>query len=556
MSSESQAPQVNEALKKENIVHECPVCIEKYTKVRREISCPKCENDACHRCVQRYITETLEDPHCMHCKHPFDRQFLHQQLTKTFMTTEYVQKRRDILWNREESYLPGAMAFIPLLKETESLRKERLEIEKTLTDLYARIQTIQLRRQTIDQSINSGVLPENLSTEVVKAQQKFVRHCIKETCKGWLSTQWKCDLCDTRVCSDCYQPKTTDHICKKEDIDTADYIRKNAKNCPGCGEMIEKKDGCDMMFCTSCHTAFSWKTLEISKGAIHNPHYFAWRQAQGVNERTIGDIQCGGVPDTALFNHYSDMKHRYHFNAYSNITSHTEIFDRLDFPSIENARLNKIVPGEQHGGTEYYSVKISKYHKLYLAFSNICRYLEHARHHTLPGGRYHYNEDAVNTQIRHMRLNYLQNNITKDAYKIFLANEEKKREKLRILSQPIDTLYNAASDILRRAIPSAEHTGIDMSIRANRTPENYETIFQYGKTHLTEYFKLLDFINDIYEDISHEFNTVVPNMLHHATETFMNYKRVAAADRKYKKERQIRNATATPDSDSDSDYTE
>ena len=536
------------------LVHECPICIEKYTKVRREISCPKCENAACHRCTQRYITETLEDPHCMHCKHPYDRQFLNQQLTKTFMTTEYVQKRREILWNREESYLPGAMVFVPFLKENDALRKESIEIEKMIYELQNRINVIQLRKHTINHSINSGVLPENLSTEVVKAQQKFVRHCIKDSCKGWLSTQWKCDLCDTKVCSDCYQPKLHDHICKKEDIDTADYIRKNAKNCPKCGEMIEKKDGCDMMFCTSCHTAFSWKTLEISKGAIHNPHYFAWRQAQGVTERTIGDIQCGGVPDTALFNHYSDMKHIYNFNYYTDI-SKTEIFDRLDLPSLNDVSVTRITPGQPQRGGDRYAVKITKYHKIYLAFSEIARYLEHARHHTLAGGRYYYYEETTNTRIRRMRLDYLQDRLPKEEYKIFLANEEKKREKLRILSQPIDTLYNAAADILRRAIPSIAHTGIDMSITDNRTPENYETLFQYGKQHLEEYFNLVDFINDIYDDISREFNTVVPHIAHDTTEKFQNYKRAEAADRKMQREAKPKKAAAL-DSDSDSDYTE
>jgi hypothetical protein len=28
------------------------------------------------------------------------------------------------------------------------------------------------------------------------------------------------------------------------------------------------------MYCISCHTSFSWKTLKIDTGEIHNPEYF------------------------------------------------------------------------------------------------------------------------------------------------------------------------------------------------------------------------------------------------------------------------------------------
>lgn len=54
---------------------------------------------------------------------------------------------------------------------------------------------------------------------------------------------------------------------------------------------------CDQMFCTACHTAFSWKTLRIATGAIHNPYYFAWMREQGAQDRNPLDIRCGQEVD-------------------------------------------------------------------------------------------------------------------------------------------------------------------------------------------------------------------------------------------------------------------
>jgi hypothetical protein len=46
------------------------------------------------------------------------------------------------------------------------------------------------------------------------------------------------------------------------------------------------------MWCTQCHTAFSWATGAIETN-IHNPHYHEWLRNRGARGRTIGEVQCG-----------------------------------------------------------------------------------------------------------------------------------------------------------------------------------------------------------------------------------------------------------------------
>ena len=99
-----------------------------------------------------------------------------------------------------------------------------------------------------------------------------------------------------------------------------------------------------------------------------------------------------------------------------------------------------------------------------------------------------------------------------------------------------------------------------MSIPSNRTPENYEKLFAYGKLHIDEYYKLVEFINVIYKDISFELNVKIPYISKYCKETMNNYSLIVRSERKEKRREELRNASAAAVptvaeySDSDSDW--
>jgi hypothetical protein len=99
-------------------------------------------------------------------------------------------------------------------------------------------------------------------------------------------------VCDTKVCKECRIVKADGHECKADDVATAEALAAESKPCPKCAAAISKVSGCDQMWCTLCHTTFSWNTGKIETSVIHNPHYFQWAAANG---RTLPRADLPGV---------------------------------------------------------------------------------------------------------------------------------------------------------------------------------------------------------------------------------------------------------------------
>jgi hypothetical protein len=129
----------------------------------------------------------------------------------------------------------------------------------------------------------------------IKEKHEFIMNCQSSGCKGYLSTKYKCGLCEKTTCSACLTVKEHGHECKEDDLSTVRMIRKETKPCPKCSARISKIDGCDQMWCVECKTAFSWKSGNIVNGTIHNPHYYEYlRKEQGFVPRA--DNPCGEIP--------------------------------------------------------------------------------------------------------------------------------------------------------------------------------------------------------------------------------------------------------------------
>jgi hypothetical protein len=220
----------------------------------------------------------------MGCAKQMTREEVVKKFTKKFVSTKYKEHREKCLFELEKAMLPATQPIVERMLEHEKYKNEILKLRRQVDQIYRQI-------REYEDIINNG----RETTE----RKVFVRKCPNSECRGFLSTQWKCNLCERKTCKDCNESIDADdeHKCDPNAVETAKLLAKDSKPCPKCGEMIFKIDGCDQIWCTQCRTAFSWNTGRIETGIVHNPHYFEWLKNTGKNmtddpERDM-HIRCG-----------------------------------------------------------------------------------------------------------------------------------------------------------------------------------------------------------------------------------------------------------------------
>ena len=288
------------------------------------MKCPGCEQQLCRSCLQTYALNQTDEPFpCMNpsCESTWDREFLDANTTKSFRLGEYKTHREKVLLDKERARLAAtqedaaafneAKAFVKtstvkmadLETQIRNLQKELYKTSTLNAHASSVVQSLGRTRMPVRNTVTyeTGAVasPVNAKTEV----RAFIKPCPAPECKGYLSTAWKCGLCNTWSCPDCHDWKGTcltkndpdhPHTCDPGKVATAKLIMQESQSCPKCGVSICKISGCDLMFCTCCNTGFNWRTGKIHQGPVHNPHYFEWLQRSG---RTIAEAQGAAAVD-------------------------------------------------------------------------------------------------------------------------------------------------------------------------------------------------------------------------------------------------------------------
>jgi len=241
---------------------DCDICCETFTKqVRKPIHCGNCELMACATCVKQYLLSQKTN-HCMGCKVGWTDAFCSKTLGG-FMHGQYRKYTKELLWDMEKARMPETMPAVErtlkLRKMVEDARKMEIQVREAL-QVYNNIRDMHI---ILKRNIDHGNVDGSSKEQMESKKKQFTRACPVDGCTGFLSSQWKCGICENWTCKECLEvigkDKEAEHICNPDILASAQLLKKETKPCPSCSAAIYKISGCDQMWCTQCKIPFSWR---------------------------------------------------------------------------------------------------------------------------------------------------------------------------------------------------------------------------------------------------------------------------------------------------------
>jgi len=416
----------------------CQICDYSINKsVRKYIACQYCDFTACKTCCETYIlNESIVK--CMRpdCGREWTRNYISSVFTASFINGKLKKHKEQVLFDSERALLPATQPIVERRIKIEETQHKRKEILKKIKILQ--MQQHQFQNEIWRLHINR--------TPIERAE--FVKRCPDADCRGFLSTQWKCGLCQKWSCPQCHEIKGLDrdalHTCNPELVATVALLSADTKPCPSCHTQIFRVSGCDDMFCTNCHTGFNWRTGR-QQNTIHNPHYFEWLRRNGDQiPRTPGDVPCRNELTNLVYTTIRRTLREKH-SANPSSSSCGDFIEKL----IRNA--------------------------LHLRYVTITTYQQ--------GGQFQRNEE--------LRIMYMRNQITEEKFKVILQRDQKKSDKMREIHNVLDLLLTTITDIVFRFLDhlNSAHMG------------------EFNQDILREINPIVDYANECLRDISETYNS-------------------------------------------------
>ena len=442
----------------------CIICAEDFNDTnRKSVKCPYCQFDACMTCCQKYILDR-ETNVCMNmdknaegvyiCQKEWTRKFIVETFPKRWLEKEWRTMNEKIKFEREKALLPATMPVLERKREEIAVARDLARVDREIEKLYAKKREIRER-----------LAPINRATNTERSYRG--RPCPDENCRGFLSSQWKCGACDMWTCPECHVMKglTRDaaHTCNPDDVATARLLNNDTKPCPSCATPIHKLAGCDQMWCTQCHTGFSWRTGAIQR-RVHNPHFFEWQRNNngGVAPRRPGDVECGrDLADSRAL-----MSIRRCLRAIDTSTSTSSIDSELK-------NLEKTVETTVRGVIHLGEVQANRFRT----------------------------DELVNNQD--LRLRYLEKTINEKKLKSDILRRDKAFEKKQDIYNVIQLEIRAVTDIIYRLEDALNAIDRDSSIGRLSMKTNAVDLCN---SHIREINNVTEYCNNLFKEHSRTYN--------------------------------------------------
>ena len=231
--------------------------------------------------------------------------------------------------------------------------------------------------------------------------------------------------------------------------------KKETRSCPSCGTNIFKIEGCDQMWCTQCHTGFSWRTGLKVTGVIHNPHFYQW-QNEGGAEAPIhvpGAVMCGGL---VAYYHWRNTVRKF-FTNYAH-SQHISLWierERVHCTECANDPVNHDFVGNPTDVTRWHGIcNHERFEEKITEIRDFCektmldlhRGVNHFTHVEVDRFRRICNNVTNNQQLR---IKYICDEISEESFKSTLIKRDKKYTKSRSILEIYELVNVVASETMR-----------------------------------------------------------------------------------------------------------
>ena len=433
----------------------CFICTDEIKVRNPTVKCQYCEFEACRSCCERYILDQTIAK-CMNndCDKEWTRKHVAQNFTKTFLTGAWKKNREKVLFDKEKALLPATQGQVQNSIEKDEIAMEIKKVNEEIKNIKIQYSRLMDKKNQLHQANNRLHSNNNYTLKGTNLEKtNYVRACPDGDCRGYFNGSWKCGLCDKTTCSKCHViiQADQDHECNKDDVETANLLKKDTRPCPTCSTGIFKIDGCDQMWCTQCHTAFSWRTGRI-ENAIHNPHYFEWVRKNGQQANFGQDNYICGQE----FNH----------DVWNHIRRKINIFE-MNISEEQELKIESIIRNLLH-----------------FKYSELRRYRVTADH-----------ED--NTELR---IKYLRNLMTNEEFAKKIQQSNKSYEKKKELSQILSLFERVSSEIILRLAQNTDNW--------TRQTINENIVSRDLKQTIAEINGIIQYTNQALTELSQTYGTV------------------------------------------------
>ena len=446
----------------------CPVCTDEYGS--GDLTCVPCEycpQTTCRGCVianaaysksVKCINKQRKADGEFKCQIKWTRAHLKKHFTRTWVNKGYKDLMADVYLQIELAKMPATMEVLAERKiQEDNVNKiwdEMLDCKATIKFYQSRISDLNERVDELQYELTSAKYRYEDRPSKLPVKSRTIK-CATESCRGFVDGVGVCALCEMKTCTKCRvskgdckkgtpgpldphpldphplvaegnedKPKADSdgHICDPTTLETIKLILKQAKPCPKCITFISKVDGCDQMWCTECHTAFSWKTGKVEY-KIHNPHF--WDYTRKMNDGKVPRVEgdtVRPVPGEPVEIECVDINH----NSIVEITTM--------FAQTQTDAISKIDRQKTSNHVKY-----------------LYRFAAHIEAVVIPQMT---KGEMVDNEVdnQKQRIRYLKNDITKDELSKYTYRAYKKAEKAQCYKDALNTFVVISTELVSKAV--------------------------------------------------------------------------------------------------------